>query len=73
MTQQGSADGCEDDRARSTRAIEYRASDGCLKPGDLLADGRLRVAEDIGRTSEGPFLRDRAQGLKVAHLVARGV
>ena len=72
MREQGAANRREDDRLRTSGPFEDRAAHQGLQARDLLADRRLGVAEDVGSPAEGAFLRDRAECLEVAHLVARG-
>ena len=53
---------------RPAGPVEERLADSGLEAGDLLADGRLRVAQDVGRADEGPLLGHRAQGPQVPQL-----
>ena len=56
------------DRAGTARALDQLEADGALERGDLLRDGRLRVAEAIGSAREGALLRDGLQRGQVARL-----
>ena len=72
MGEQGASHRREHDRLGPTRPVEDGTADEGLESGDLLADGGLGVAEDVGRPAESALLGHRAQGLEVAYLVARG-
>ena len=72
VAQQGPTDRGEDDWFRPAGALEHRAAHESLEAGDLLADGRLGVAEDVGGPPEGPLLGYGAQCFEVSYLVARG-
>ena len=56
------------DGARTAGPLDERLADDLLERRDLLADGRLRVAEPIGRATERSLPRDRVEGGEVAHL-----
>ena len=58
----------ERDRARTAGPLDERLADDALERRDLLADGRLGVAEPLGRATERPFARDCVEGGEVAHL-----
>ena len=56
------------DGPRPARALDQLEADGALERGDLLRDGRLRVAEALGRAREGALLGDGLQRGQVARL-----
>ena len=56
------------DGPRPARALDELEADRALERGDLLGDGRLRVAEALGRAREGVLLRDGLQRGQVARL-----
>ena len=68
VPEQQSTRGGQRDRPRPAGPVEERLADGSLQAGDLLADGRLRVAQDVGCADEGPLLGHRAQCPKVPQL-----
>jgi hypothetical protein len=45
-------------RCRRSGSVEDRAADGAFQRGDLLAHGRLGIAEPVSRPPEGAFLGD---------------
>ena len=54
------------DRPRPARPLDELETDRALERGDLLRDGRLRVAEPFGRAREGALLGNRLQCGEVA-------
>ena len=58
------------DRARAARPLDELEADRALERRDLLGDGRLRIAEALGRAGEGALLGDGLQGGEVARLDA---
>ena len=67
VAQDGPTHGSERDRLGTAGAIEDRRTDGHLEGRDLLADGRLGVAEDVGRSAEGALVGHGHERLQVAH------
>ncbi len=55
-------------RARPARALDQLQADGALERRDLLRDGRLRVAEALGRFREGALLGDCLERRQMARL-----
>ena len=47
---------------RAARALDEPLPDEALEGGDLLADGRLRVAEPLRRAAERALVRDGLEG-----------
>ena len=68
VPEQEATGGGQGDRPWPAGPVEERLADGSLQAGDLLADGRLRVAQDVGRADEGPLLGHRAQCPQVPQL-----
>ncbi len=58
------------DGPRPAGALDELETDRALERGDLLGDGRLRVAEALGRAREGVLLRDGLQSGQVPRLDA---
>jgi hypothetical protein len=56
------------DGAGPARTLDEPLADGALQFRDLLADGRLRVAELPGRPAEGARPRDGLEGRQMAQL-----
>jgi hypothetical protein len=56
------------DSARAARPVEELLPDDALELRDLLADGRLRVAELARRTAERARPRDRFQRRQMAQI-----
>jgi len=54
------------DRSRTAGTLDELEADRALERGDLLRDGRLRVAQPLGRAREGALLGDGLQGGEVA-------
>jgi hypothetical protein len=54
------------DRARAARAVDQAQPHDALECGDLLGDGRLRVAQTLGRTAERALVRDCLERDQVA-------
>ena len=67
LEEQGSGGG-EPHRPRSAGPVEHGRAGHPLEGGDLLAHRRLRVAERLGRLSEGAGFGDGDEGLEVTHL-----
>ena len=55
---------------RAARALDQLEAHRALERGDLLRDGRLRIAEPFGRARERAFLRDGLQRRQVPRLDA---
>ena len=60
--------GCDLDRAGSTGAVEHGLADHPLEGADLLADGRLREAQALGRPPERALAGHGPQGDEVPDL-----
>ena len=58
----------ERDRSGPAGPLDELDADGAFERRDLLRDGRLRVAELLGRAGEAVRLGDRAERLEMAHL-----
>jgi hypothetical protein len=56
------------DDAPTARALEQSGPGGPLERGDLLADGRLRIAELRRRAGKGPFAGDDLEGHEVTEI-----
>ena len=56
------------DGARAAGPLDERLADDLLERRDLLADGRLRVAEPLGGAAERSLARNRAERGEVAQL-----
>src|SRR3954454_24382724 len=54
------------DRPGTARPLDQLEADRALERGDLLRDGRLRIAQSLGRAREGALLGDGLQGGEVA-------
>jgi hypothetical protein len=57
-------------RARAAGALDEAVADRAFERRDLLADGRLGVAERVRRAAERPFLCERLQRGQMAELDA---
>ena len=51
----------EGDRSRPSRAFDETEPDDALQGGDLLGDGRLRVAQPLGGAPERALVGDRLE------------
>ena len=60
----------EVDGPRATRAVDEPLADRPLERGDLLADGRLRIAELSGGAAEGARASDGLEGREMAQFDA---
>ncbi len=60
----------ERDGARAARALDQRLPDELLERRDLLAHGRLRIAQPVGGAPEGALACDRVERGEVPHLDA---
>jgi hypothetical protein len=62
------AERCDPYRLGTAGPVEQRAADGLLQRGDLLAHGRLGVAEPGGRPAERALVHDRGHRGEVSQL-----
>ena len=70
VAQHDVAGGGQRDRARAARALHEPHADDPLEQRDLLADGRLRVAEGPGRAAERALAGDGIERREMTHLDA---
>ena len=70
VAQHDVAGGGQRDRARAARALHEPHADDPLEQRDLLADGRLRVAEGPGRAAERALAGDGVERREMTHLDA---
>ena len=68
MFEEMSADRRELDGSRAARSVEHLGPDDAFERRDLLADGRLRVAQPIGGTGERALRRNGVEGDEMANV-----